>query len=153
MARQGAPECGGSPGSSPTARRARSPGSRMPRAPTGGGSLQRISQRRRYSAGVDLGKKQGKRKGECGGKEIENQIEMAMGTRNPSTRRVLPDKEVGMESYFYPRAHKWAISCTHRVSGCGYIPPIPAYPRVKYTHQQYVINEQGSPCFITLLIG
>jgi hypothetical protein len=59
--------------------------------------------------------------------------EMAMGTRNPSTRRVLPDKETGMELYFYPRVHKWATSCTHPVSGCGcgYILPIPAYPRVK----------------------
>jgi hypothetical protein len=56
-------------------------------------------------------------------------LEMAMGTQNPSTRRVLPDKE----TYFYPRVHKWATSCTHRVSGCGcgYILPIPAYPRVK----------------------
>jgi hypothetical protein len=60
-------------------------------------------------------------------------VEMAMGTRNPSTRRVLPDKETGMELHFYPRVHKWATSCTHRVSGCecGYILPIPAYPRVK----------------------
>jgi hypothetical protein len=72
-------------------------------------------------------------------------VEMAMSTRNLSTRRVLPDKEVGVESYFYPRVHKWATSCTHRVSGCGcgYILPIPAYPRVKYTHLQYVINEQS----------
>jgi hypothetical protein len=31
---------------------------------------------------------------------------MAMGTRNPSTRRVLPDKETGMELYFYPRVYK-----------------------------------------------
>jgi hypothetical protein len=68
---------------------------------------------------------------------------MAMGTRNPSTRWVLPDKEVGMESYFYSWVHKWATSCTHRVSGCGYILPIPAYPRVKYTRLQYVINEQN----------
>jgi hypothetical protein len=45
-------------------------------------------------------------------------LEMAMGTRNPSTRRVLPDKETGMELYFYPLVHKWATSCTHRVSGC-----------------------------------
>jgi hypothetical protein len=48
--------------------------------------------------------------------------------RNPSTRLVLPDKETGMELYFYPQVHKWATSCTHRVSrcGCGYILPIPA---------------------------
>jgi hypothetical protein len=61
------------------------------------------------------------------------QLGMAMGTRNPSTRRVLPDKETGMELYFYPWVHKWATSYTHRVSGCGcgYILPIPAYPRVK----------------------
>jgi hypothetical protein len=60
-------------------------------------------------------------------------VGMAMGTRNPSTRRVLPDKETGMELYFYPWVHKWATSYTHRVSGCGcgYILPIPAYPRVK----------------------
>jgi hypothetical protein len=50
-----------------------------------------------------------------------------------------------MESYFYPRVQKWATSCTHRVSGCGcgYILPIPAYPRVKYTRLQYVINDQN----------
>jgi hypothetical protein len=55
-------------------------------------------------------------------------IEMAMGTRTPSTRRVLPDDEAGMELYFHPRVHKWATSCTRRVSGCGfgYILPIPA---------------------------
>jgi hypothetical protein len=60
-------------------------------------------------------------------------LETAMGTQNPSTRRVLSDKETGMKLYFYPRIHKWATSCTHRVSGCGcgYILPIPAYPRVK----------------------
>jgi hypothetical protein len=53
---------------------------------------------------------------------------MAMGTRNPSTRRVLPDKKTSMELYFYPRVHKLAPSCTHRVRGCrcGYILPIPA---------------------------
>jgi hypothetical protein len=34
-------------------------------------------------------------------------LEMAMGTRNPSTRRVLPDKDTSMELYFYPRVHKW----------------------------------------------
>jgi hypothetical protein len=60
-------------------------------------------------------------------------LEMAMGTRNSSAQRVLPDKEMGMELYFYPWVHKWATSCTHRVSGCGcgYILPILAYPRVK----------------------
>jgi hypothetical protein len=60
-------------------------------------------------------------------------LEMAMGTPNPSTQRVLPDKETGMELKFYPRVHKWARACTHRVSGCGcvYILPIPAYLRVK----------------------
>jgi hypothetical protein len=51
---------------------------------------------------------------------------MAMGTRNPSTHRVLPDKETGMELYFYSRVYKYATSCTHRVSGCGYILVIPA---------------------------
>jgi hypothetical protein len=66
-----------------------------------------------------------------------------MSTQNPSTRRVLPNKDVGMESYFYPRAHKRATSCTHRVSGCGYILPIPAYPRVKYTRLQHVTKEQN----------
>jgi hypothetical protein len=32
-----------------------------------------------------------------------------------------------MESYIYPQVHKWATSCTHRVSGygCRYILPIP----------------------------
>jgi hypothetical protein len=60
-------------------------------------------------------------------------VEMAMGTRNPSTRQVLPDKEMGMDLYFYPQVHKWATSCTYRVSGsgCGHILPIPVYPRVK----------------------
>jgi hypothetical protein len=36
----------------------------------------------------------------CGGtspRMEESSIEMATGTRNPSTRRVLPDKEAGME--------------------------------------------------------
>jgi hypothetical protein len=45
-------------------------------------------------------------------------VEMSLGTRNPSTRWVLPDKETGMEIYFYPRVHKWA-TCIHWVSGCG----------------------------------
>jgi hypothetical protein len=40
---------------------------------------------------------------------------MATGTRNPSTRRVLPDKEAGMEWNFYPWVHYWAKSYTHRV--------------------------------------
>jgi hypothetical protein len=50
-----------------------------------------------------------------------------------------------MESYFYPRVHKWATSCILGVSGCGcgYILPIPACPWVKYTRLQYVINEQN----------
>jgi hypothetical protein len=34
------------------------------------------------------------------------QLDIAMGTRNPSTQWVLPDKETGMELYFYPRVHK-----------------------------------------------
>jgi hypothetical protein len=57
-------------------------------------------------------------------------VEMTMRfTRNPSTRRVLPNKETGMELYFYPRVHKWVTSCTHQVSGCGcgHILPTPAY--------------------------
>jgi hypothetical protein len=60
-------------------------------------------------------------------------------------RRVLPDKEVGMESYFYPRVPKLATSCTHwvRGCGCGYTLPLPAYPWVKYTRLKYVINEQN----------
>jgi hypothetical protein len=42
-------------------------------------------------------------------------LEMATGTRNPSTRRVLPDKEAGMEWIFYPWVRYWAKSYTHRV--------------------------------------
>jgi hypothetical protein len=34
------------------------------------------------------------------------QLDIAMGTRNPSTQWVLLDKETGMELYFYPRVHK-----------------------------------------------
>jgi hypothetical protein len=30
-------------------------------------------------------------------------VKMAMGTRNPSTRRVLPDKDAGMEWILYPQ--------------------------------------------------
>ena len=60
-------------------------------------------------------------------------LEMATGTRNPSTRRVLPDKEAGMKNILHPRVRYWTNSCTHRVCGygCGCILPIPAYPRVK----------------------
>ena len=42
-------------------------------------------------------------------------VKMAMGTRNPSTRRVLPDKNAGMEWILYPRVRYWAKSFTHRV--------------------------------------
>ena len=42
-------------------------------------------------------------------------LEMAMGTRNPSTRRVLPNKKAGMEWFFYPWVHYWTKSYTHRV--------------------------------------
>ena len=42
-------------------------------------------------------------------------IKMAMGTRNPSTRWVLPDKKTGMEWVFYPWIYYWAKSCTHRI--------------------------------------
>jgi hypothetical protein len=58
-------------------------------------------------------------------------VKMAMGTRNPSTRRVLPDKEVGTEGTSYPRVRYWAKSHTHRVCGygCGCRLPIPVYPR------------------------
>jgi hypothetical protein len=45
--------------------------------------------------------------------------EMAMGTRNPSTRRVLPDKEVGTEGTSYLWVRYWAKSHTHRVAGTG----------------------------------
>jgi hypothetical protein len=63
------------------------------------------------------------------------QLEMAMGTRNPSTRRVLPDKEVGTEGTSYPWVRYWAKSHTHRVCGygCGCRLPIPVYPRVRKT--------------------
>jgi hypothetical protein len=62
-------------------------------------------------------------------------VKMAMGTRNPSTRRVLPDKEVGTEGTSYPRVRYWAKSHTHRVCGygCGCRLPIPVYPRVRKT--------------------
>jgi hypothetical protein len=40
---------------------------------------------------------------------------MAMGTRNPSTRRVLPDKDAGMEWILYPRVRCWVKFFTHRV--------------------------------------
>ena len=40
---------------------------------------------------------------------------MAMGTRNPNTRRVLSDKDAGMEWILYPRVRYWAKSFTHRV--------------------------------------
>jgi hypothetical protein len=64
-------------------------------------------------------------------------LEMATGTRNPSTRRVLPDKEAGMEWIFYPWVRYWTKSYTHRVCGygCGCILPIPAYPRVRHTRK------------------
>jgi hypothetical protein len=64
-------------------------------------------------------------------------LEMATGTRNPSTRRVLPDKEAGIEWIFYPWVCYWAKSYTHRVCGygCGCILPIPAYPRVRHTRK------------------
>ena len=42
-------------------------------------------------------------------------IKMAMGTRNPSTWRVLSDKKMGMEWVFYPWIYYWAKSCTRRV--------------------------------------
>ena len=42
-------------------------------------------------------------------------IKMAMGTRNPSTRWVLPDKKTGMEWVFYPWVYYWAKSCIRRV--------------------------------------
>jgi hypothetical protein len=67
----------------------------------------------------------------------QTRLEMATGTRNPSTRRVLPDKEAGMEWIFYPWVCYWAKSYTHRVCGygCGCILPIPAYPRVRHTRK------------------
>ena len=60
-------------------------------------------------------------------------VKIATGTRNLSTRRVLPDKEADMEDILHPRVRYWTNSCTHRACGygCGYILPIPAYPRVK----------------------
>jgi hypothetical protein len=60
---------------------------------------------------------------------------MAMSTRKLSTRRVLPDKEVGTEVTSYPRVRYWAKSHTHRVCGygCGCRLPIPVYPRVRKT--------------------
>ena len=42
-------------------------------------------------------------------------LKMAMGTRNPSTRRVLSDKNAGMEWILYPRVRYWAKSFTHWV--------------------------------------
>jgi hypothetical protein len=42
-------------------------------------------------------------------------LEMAMGTRNPSTRWVLPDKDAGMERILYPCVRYWVKFSTHRV--------------------------------------
>ena len=65
-------------------------------------------------------------------------LKMAMGTRNPSTRRVLPDKKTGMEQVFYPWVRYWAKSFTRWAGGygCGCIVPIPVYPRVKNTRSK-----------------
>jgi hypothetical protein len=49
----------------------------------------------------------------CGAKGA--QVEMAMGTRNPSTRWVLPDKDAGMERILYPWVRYWVKFSTHRV--------------------------------------
>ena len=46
-------------------------------------------------------------------------LKMAMGTRNPSIRRVLPDKKTGMEQIFYLWVCYWAKSFTRRVGGYG----------------------------------
>jgi hypothetical protein len=49
------------------------------------------------------------------GGQVPLQVKMATGTRNPSTRRVLPDKEAGMGWIFYPWVRYWAKSYTRRV--------------------------------------
>jgi len=65
-------------------------------------------------------------------------VKMAMDTRNPITRQILPDKKAGMESIFYPWVHYWTKFLTHRVRGYGYacILPIPVYARVKNTRRR-----------------
>jgi hypothetical protein len=59
-------------------------------------------------------------RGEKSGEELNTpyvytELEMAIGTRNPSTRRVLPDKDAGMGWIFYPWVRYWAKSYTRRV--------------------------------------
>jgi hypothetical protein len=53
--------------------------------------------------------------GAMGWVEDNSFVKMATGTRNPSTRQVLPDKEVGMWWIFYPWVRYWVKSYTHRV--------------------------------------
>jgi hypothetical protein len=62
---------------------------------------------------------------------------MAMSTRNTSTRRVLPAKEMGMDKLLYPRVRYWAKSFTHRVRGYGHgcTLPVPVYPWVRNTRK------------------
>jgi hypothetical protein len=72
-----------------------------------------------------------------GGERSWSRAETATGIRNPSTWRVLPDKDAGIEWIFYPWVRYWLKSYTHRVCGyeCGCILPIPVYPQVRHTRK------------------
>jgi len=58
-------------------------------------------------------------------------LEMATGTRNPSTRRVLPDKDAGME-WICTRGYVIGRNPLSIRVWCGIVVPIPAYPGKKY---------------------
>lgn len=76
------------------------------------------------------------------------QVKMAMGTRNPSTRWVLPDKKTGMEWVFYPWVYYWAKSCSRRVwrvrvrmyTTHTCLPAGKKYPHKKISHVKYLTN-------------